>query len=355
MGYLRLLYLGSVGLISAYLAGQNAEQIITALKFKTNPLSSVALAFSGFILGVGLALVAERICTVAISKFDQVTRGDKITIFVGFLAGILGASPLLVLFQQFSGPAAPVGTFVLLITSSLIAIFALRSMRDVLPWYKDDRLARRSGIKILDTNVIIDGRIYDLDQTGFLEGQLYVSKWVIEELQYIADSADPLRRQRGKRGLDVLRLLQDKNRLEVGTKDNLIGNQREEVDSRLVRLAKVLGADLVTNDMNLNHVANLQDVRVLNINDLALALKPNILPNEFMPLEIIKEGSQYNQGVGFLDDGTMVVVEYGKKHIGETIDVKVTQVIQTERGKMIFAEVPDEHPEEPRPRRTGGR
>jgi uncharacterized protein YacL len=172
-----------------------------------------------------------------------------------------------------------------------------------------------------------------------LDGQIYVPNFVLEELQHIADSADPLRRQRGRRGLDVLRHMQADFNLEVGTRDRFAVPSSDGVDGRLVRLAQALGADIVTNDFNLNRVAALQDVRVLNINDLALALKPNVLPGESLALQLVREGNQPGQGVGYLDDGTMVVVEQGKRHIGETVHVTVTQVIQTERGKMIFGDL----------------
>jgi len=185
--------------------------------------------------------------------------------------------------------------------------------------------------------VIIDGRIIDLGRTGFLEGPLYIPGFVLDELQYIADSPDAMRRQRGRRGLDVLQLLKNDHQVEVRVHDHLAPDIGDEVDARLVRLARAMGADIVTNDVNLNRVATLQEVKVLNINDLALALRPNVLPSETMELAVIREGNQPGQGVGYLDDGTMVVVENGRSHLGETIQVVVTQVIQTERGKMIFA------------------
>jgi uncharacterized protein YacL len=355
LGYLRLIYVGAVALVAAYFASTSANAFVEHFDLPRGslPLTAVTLGLLGFIFGAGVGVALIRIPALLKGGLKKQTPGDRVTYFVGVFLGILGSSPLIVLFQSFGAILLPAAILIVLVSSSLIAIYALRSMRDVLPWYRDQRPRQRTGIKILDTNVIIDGRIYDVAQTGFLEGQLYVPKFVLEELQYIADSPDGLRRQRGKRGLDVLRLLQDKYRLEVGTKDHLIGDVKEEVDSRLVRLAQQMGADLVTNDMNLNHVANLQKVHVLNLNDLAMALKPNILPKETIELPIVKEGSQYNQGIGYLDDGTMVVVEGGKRHIGETVDVSVTQVIQTERGKMIFAEMPSEaEGEDRRPRRT---
>ena len=184
---------------------------------------------------------------------------------------------------------------------------------------------------------------------------VYVPQFVLEELQYIADSHDALRRQRGKRGLDILKLMQTEFEIEVGIHDRLAPEQGDGVDSRLVRLAIALGADLVTNDHNLNRVATLQDVRVLNINDLALSLRPNVLPQEHMEIFIAREGNQMGQGVGYLEDGTMVIIENGREHIGATLDVMVTQVIQTERGKLIFAEVETDEPQKTRsaPRKQG--
>jgi uncharacterized protein YacL len=215
-------------------------------------------------------------------------------------------------------------------------------MEEVLPWTKAGVRHRRSGIKLLDTNVIIDGRIYDVAKTGFLAGEMYVPGFVLDELQYIADSHDALRRQRGRRGLEVLRHMQSEFQMEVRIHDKLAPELGDGVDARLVRLAKSIGADIVTNDFNLRRVAELQDVHVLSLNDLALALRPNVLPQEKFDLLIIREGNQLGQGVGYLEDGTMVVVENGKNHVAETVSVVVTQVIQTERGKMIFGEVDTE-------------
>jgi len=323
----------------------------------SSPVQYVAMVLLGALIGAGIGTFLLRVGPRLDKKWDNIHSGDKITGVIGIIIGLLVASPILLLLSSLKVEFLPVAYGVLMIATSLIAIYALSTIRDVLPWYKGQVAKTRTGIKILDTNVIIDGRIHDIIETGFLEGQLYVSRHVVEELQHIADSPDALRRQRGKRGLDVLRLMQDKFKLEVGTKDHLITEGPKEVDSRLVRLAKAIGGDLVTNDMNLNQVAQLQNVRVLNINDLAMALKPNILPREMLELLIVKEGNQWGQGVGYLEDGTMVVVEHGKAHLNETIGVKVTQVIQTERGKMIFAEVPqdEDHDLAPRSKPRHGR
>lgn len=195
------------------------------------------------------------------------------------------------------------------------------------------------GSKILDTNVIIDGRIHDVCRAGFIEGTLYVPGFVLEELQHIADSADSLKRARGRRGLDILNSMQKELPLVVRSWDKALEKsaQHDEVDTRLVKLAKALDSVIVTNDFNLNKVAALQGVPVLNINELANALKPVVLPGEVMRVGIVKEGKEMNQGVAYLDDGTMIVVEDGRRYINETRDVMVTSVLQTAAGKMIFA------------------
>ncbi|MGB9887663.1 MAG: PIN/TRAM domain-containing protein [Moorellales bacterium] len=195
----------------------------------------------------------------------------------------------------------------------------------------------RTGYKILDTSVIIDGRILDICQTGFLEGVLVVPDFVLEELRRIADSSDVLKRNRGRRGLDILNKMREQPRVEVQLWRAGRGDPGAEVDTRLVQLAQQLGASIVTNDFNLNKVASLQGIKVLNINELANAVKPVVLPGEEMVVQLIKDGKESGQGVGYLDDGTMIVVENGKRFIGQTVAVLVTSVLQTAAGRMIFA------------------
>lgn len=190
--------------------------------------------------------------------------------------------------------------------------------------------------KILDTSVIIDGRIADICKTGFIEGPLIIPEFVLEELRHIADSSDTLKRNRGRRGLDILNKIQKELAMEVKIVDTDF-EDINEVDSKLVRLGQIMDGKIITNDYNLNKVAELQGVPVLNINELANALKPIVLPGEEMVVQVIKEGKEMGQGVAYLDDGTMIVVEGGKKHIGETMDVLVTSVLQTAAGRMIFA------------------
>jgi len=189
--------------------------------------------------------------------------------------------------------------------------------------------------KVLDTSVIIDGRIADVCETGFLDGTLVIPQFVLKELQQIADSSDTMRRNRGRRGLDILQKIQKMTGAEVMISDIDFPEVRE-VDLKLIELARSLQGKIVTNDFNLNKVAQLRGVAVLNINELANALKPVVLPGEVMKVFILKEGKEYNQGVAYLDDGTMVVVDNARKLIGKTIEIVVTSVLQTTAGKMIF-------------------
>ena len=192
------------------------------------------------------------------------------------------------------------------------------------------------GCKLLDTSVIIDGRIADICGTGFLDGKLLIPVFVLEELQHIADSADALKRVRGRRGLDILQ----KIRTESGLQVEIINQDFEditEVDSKLIRLGQQLGGKIVTNDYNLNKVSELQGVPVLNINDLSNAVKPVVIPGENMHVTVVKEGKEQGQGIAYLDDGTMIVIENGRDHLNKAIEVEVTSALQTSAGRMIFA------------------
>ena len=209
-------------------------------------------------------------------------------------------------------------------------------------WLEPARLAalfRDSGpqrrYRILDTSVIIDGRIADVCETGFLDGTLVIPQFVLKELQMVADSADSLKRNRGRRGLDILQKIQKMSGVDVMISDIDFPEVRE-VDLKLIELGRTLQGKIVTNDFNLNKVAQLRGVDVLNINELANALKPVVLPGEFMKVFILKEGKEYNQGVAYLDDGTMVVVDNARRMISRNIDIVVTSVLQTTAGKMIF-------------------
>lgn len=198
------------------------------------------------------------------------------------------------------------------------------------------KLQYNSSPKILDTSVIIDGRIADICSTGFIEGPLVIPEFVLEELQHIADSSDGLKRNRGRRGLDILNKIQKEIDVEIIIHEKKFEDVKE-VDSKLLKLTQLMNGKIITNDYNLNKVAEVQGIEVLNINELSNAVKPVVLPGEEMIVSVVRDGKESGQGLAYLDDGTMIVVESGRKYIGETIEVIVTSVLQTSAGKMIFA------------------
>jgi uncharacterized protein YacL len=221
--------------------------------------------------------------------------------------------------------------------------------RFIIPYMEFSKEVKGSRPLVLDTSVVIDGRIADVAETRVLDQPLVVPRFVLQELQGIADSSDKLRRNRGRRGLDVLNRLQKSPGIEVRIHDGEVPELQgiREVDQRLVVLAKHLGGRVVTNDYNLNKIAKLQGVEVINLNDLANAMKPIVLPGEFLTVKLLKRGEEQGQGVGYLDDGTMVVAEAGAHHLGETIRLTVTSVLQTSAGRMIFGRIEQIHPPKP--------
>ena len=312
----------------------------------------VLFVLLGLLLGFLFASKVVRRVMRLSHTLEEVPPRDKVAVAIGVLLGLLFTSFLAFLFFKAmpSGGALPILlTLFAAVVVTYLCISATMSMSNELwslfPTGRPD--AARGGaaprsIKILDTNVIIDGRIADICHSGFLEGTLYVPGFVLDELQHIADSADSLKRARGRRGLDILNDLQKDTGLIVRDFDDVDGiGPGVPVDQKLVVLGKHLSAALVTNDYNLNKVAELQGVRVLNINELANAVKPVVLPGEEMTVQIIKEGKEAGQGVGYLEDGTMIVVEGGKRHIGEHLSVIVSSVLQTVAGKMIFTQIRD--------------
>jgi uncharacterized protein YacL len=197
--------------------------------------------------------------------------------------------------------------------------------------------------KVLDTSVIIDGRVGDLITTGFIEGEILIPEFVLDELQGIADSTDALRRKKGRRGLEILRHLMENDHVAIRVVDRDYPSIAE-VDRKLIRLAKEENAILITTDYNLNRVAQVEGIGILNVNELASAVKPRFVPGEPIDVEIIDRGAEINQGVGYLDDGTMIVVENGRRHIGRTIRATVKSTLQTDAGRMLFVEPANEAP-----------
>lgn len=288
-------------------------------------------ALAGAILGAEISIFLSYLGR----QMEEMETEEKINAIVGIAIGILISLAFYPILLRIS-VVGPFLAMLVTLVSVFLVVAGVNSVKEGLPW-SSKPASRRRNIHILDTNVIIDGRIGEIAKTGFLSGQIYVPGFVLDELQAIADSADPLRRARGRRGLDILKAMQKELDVEVRTQDRLAPPAGDEVDARLVRLAKAMNCDIVTNDFNLSKVAELEGVRVLNVNDLALAMKPNVLPGETMTVTLQREGKEPGQGVGYLDDGTMVVVEGGAELLGNTLQVCVTSVIQTVAGKMIFA------------------
>jgi len=220
-------------------------------------------------------------------------------------------------------------------------VMALRGKDEfniIIPYVRLRRQDQVEDITLLDTSVIIDGRIADIFKTRFLGGKIIVPKFVLRELQQIADSSDPIKRQRGRRGLEILNTVQKESGLDISISDEDFA-ETSEVDAKLVKLAKLLNAKILTVDFNLNRVATIQGIKVLNINELANALKSLVFPGEEMQVKLIKEGKEHNQAIGYLDDGTMVVVEEARRLIGQEVRVAVTSVLQTQAGRMIFTQL----------------
>lgn len=255
-------------------------------------------------------------------------------IFVGTFTGVLLSIPLLIL----SSNLKPIAFFVITGFSYACGIYGLKKaekikITELLTIIKKESLWEEP--KILDTNVLIDGRIADLVELGFIKGTILIPRFVLREIQYIADSPDPLRRAKGKRALDILQRIQRAERVKFEIIEKDIP-EIKEVDVKLVELTRGLKGTLITNDLNLIKIAQLRGVSVLNLNELAQTMRPPVLPGEILNLFIVKEGKEADQGVAYLDDGTMVVVEGGKQYIGKTIEVLIHSVLQTGTGRMIF-------------------
>ena len=298
----------------------------------------------GAVCGAGVALLLIGL-EVALRKVSS--RGLSAAVF-GLLFGLIMARLIVTTLDLVPiGPEinSSMKAAIVVIFCYLGMIIALRGRDEfniIIPYVRFARQDQREELVILDTSVIIDGRIADICQTKFIEGRIVVPRFVLKELQQIADSQDPIKRNRGRRGLDVLGRLQKTPNVDIKINEEEFPDTKE-VDAKLVRLAKLMAAKILTNDFNLNKVAELQGVRVLNINELANALRPVVLPGELLEVRVIKEGKEYNQGVAYLDDGTMVVVEQGRSLMNQTVHVLVTSVLQTAAGRMIFAKLEAEN------------
>lgn len=308
----------------------------------------------GFVVGMVVAPwmidITSLLMTRTVEYLQKMPTQDLIIGFFGLIFGLLLANLIGSLFSGFGylGQAAIVFfqvtvVFLAAFLGYLGMVLAVRKRDDIvgvfasLPWFGREK-SNRGEAKLLDTSAIIDGRIADLCKAGFLEGTLVIPSFVLNELQHVADSGDILKRNRGRRGLDIVNHIRRQSDLRVQIYENVKGlEDARDVDDKLVKLAKRLGARIITTDFNLNKVAEIHGIQVLNVNELANALKPVVLPGEEMNVQVIKDGKEAGQGVGYLDDGTMIVVDGGKKYIGHSTRVQVTSVLQTPAGRMIFA------------------
>lgn len=302
------------------------------------------LAAVGGLLG---AIISPHVTTRPFfwlrGKIGQVPAQTLVAAAVGLVIGLIISALLALPLSVLPTPLGDTLPFVATVVCGYLGVMAMvtrgKEIFSILGLrLSREKPGRKEEVVLLDTSVIIDGRIADIIQTGFISGAILIPRFVLNELQHIADSQDTLRRNRGRRGLDILNKLQKDSQVPIRITEADVKEARE-VDDKLVRLAKTLQCPIVTNDYNLNRVAELQGIKVLNINELANAVKAIVLPGESITVHIIQEGKELGQGVGYLDDGTMIVIEEGRRHIDETVEVTVTRVLQTVAGRMIFAQL----------------
>jgi len=306
------------------------------------------LVFFGVILvGVGVIAADIRMKNKQITTFSAVYAGLLIGLTLAYLLS-LALQPILesYLSRQF----LQLTQLMLTVLFAYVCVSTLLQTKDhfrfIIPYVEFSKQIKGAKALVLDTSVIIDGRIADICDTRFLDTKLVVPRFVLQELQAIADSGDRLKRNRGRRGMDVLKRMQSNPKVELEIHEGILPELEEvqEVDQRLVTLAKALGARVMTNDYNLNKVAQLQGVEVVNLNELANALKAVALPGEHLTVRVVKPGDQFGQGVGYLDDGTMVVAEQGRNYLGQEVVLCVTSVLQKPEGRMIFGRVEGKAP-----------
>lgn len=303
---------------------------------------SILIAFAFYSTGSKIIEITLDILDKLEKLIQRMTLSELTISLLGLIAGLVTANLITIPINKIDVIGVPLSIVANILFGCVGIYIAVgkkhESLYDAYKSKSDqaERGKNYSSYKLLDTSVIIDGRILDICRTGFLEGELIIPSFVLEELRHIADSSDNLKRSKGRRGLDVLNILQKE--LEHPVKiENIEITDGNEVDDKLLKAAKALNAQIVTIDYNLNKVACFQGVSVLNINDLANAVKPIALPGEEMNIQVIKDGKENGQGIGYLNDGTMIVVEGGRRHMGEVINVTVTSILQTSAGRMIFA------------------
>jgi uncharacterized protein YacL len=338
--------------VAGFLLGREAYEHLISLHVANQGwliALTIVVPVAGAVIGLFVAPIVQSLFEVELDEveraMERLSPGEVLGGTVGLVVGLLIAFLLKNVLFEFVANAGRSGVYVANVAYIVLSIFAA---------FLGARLGAKQGrtglgragvaalpvakqkIKLIDTSVIVDGRVLDIVETGFLEGPFVLPRFVLRELQLIADSSDPMKRTRGRRGLEVLSKLQESIVLEIVDEDYL---DLAGVDAKLVRMARERGAKLITNDYNLNRVAVVEGVDVLNVNELAGAVKPVVLPGEELHVAIVRDGKEAHQGVGYLDDGTMIVVENGRRLIGEEADVTVTSVLQTVAGRMIFAKI----------------
>jgi len=302
------------------------------------------LDFKGGVIGMLIGALAALILIFLEIVLRKVSTGGLSSSVFGLILGLIMAKLVGDAFSVSPIRAETLATIRVILTlvfCYLGMVMALRGRDEfniIIPYVRLRRQDQAEGIILLDTSVVIDGRIVDIFKTKFLEGKIIIPKFVLKELQQIADSTDPIKRQRGRRGLEMLHTIQKESGLDITLHEGDFP-EVSEVDAKLVKLAKLLEAKILTVDFNLNRVASIQGIKVLNINELANALKTVVFPGEERQIKLIREGKEHNQAVGYLDDGTMVVVEDARRFIGQEVKVVVTSVLQTQAGRMIFTKL----------------
>ena len=354
-----------IGLIVGYFIAQLLLEIpqISSLTYLSTTISTVIfIVIISFIFGLICYIISPIIYRGISNLIEYIEKSVQKMSITELLYGTFGAVIALILMTFIAKPindihkvigpillilvniiAAIIGAEIMIKKKEDITTLLLNIKKPVIKEKKTKDVVKESvkGIpKVLDTSVIIDGRIFDICETGFIEGPLVIPNFVLDELRHISDSSDSLKRNRGRRGLDILNKIQKELSIETQIVDDDFP-KIAEVDAKLLKLAQKMDGKVITNDYNLNKVAEFQGVPVLNINELSNAIKPVVLPGEEMTIDIVKDGKESSQGVAYLEDGTMIVVEGGRKYIGQTTDVIVTSVLQTAAGRMIFAKPKD--------------
>ena len=320
-----------------FLANDTAPDWLTAIK-----AAATVIAMGATALYVDIRSRHKQMTTISAISFGMVGG-----LLIGYLLWAI-LDPFLVVWFDSASPMRQILRLLISLICCYISISFLLQTKDefrfIIPYVEFSRQVKGGKPLVLDTSVIIDGRIADICDTPIIDATLVVPRFVLLELQGIADSSDKIKRNRGRRGLDVLKQMQSNNRLELKMHDGDLPELRGvdpkmRVDEKLVLFAKAVGGKVVTNDFNLNKIAQLQGVEVINLNELSNALKTVALPGEYMTIRIVKAGDQIGQGVGYLEDGTMVVIEQGRQQIGNEVSITVTSVLQTSAGRMIFGKI----------------